>query len=108
MEAALAEMALDDASKEAEDDVDFINEKGMLLLSVFLYWLEQSKYIDEEDVFDMDFESTDDEAAQEDAEVGDKSVQEDEKRQQKVHAFALPIQCYYLKSHCLFRQPAPA
>jgi hypothetical protein len=32
MEAALAEMALDTTGKEVEDDNDFINDKGSLLI----------------------------------------------------------------------------
>ncbi|KAG6840715.1 hypothetical protein C0991_004858 [Blastosporella zonata] len=65
MEAALAEMALDTAVESIEDDVDFVNDK------------------DEEDVFGSDFESTDEEAAQEDADIGDKATQEEEKRARK-------------------------
>jgi hypothetical protein len=29
MEAALAELAIDDLTKDAEDDIDFVNDKGM-------------------------------------------------------------------------------
>jgi hypothetical protein len=32
MEAALAEMALDSTEKDAEDDNDFINDKGSLFI----------------------------------------------------------------------------
>jgi len=45
MEAALAEMALDDANKDLEDDKDFIDDKGtryefllLLRLSDILWW----------------------------------------------------------------------
>ncbi|KAG6830852.1 hypothetical protein H0H87_006912 [Tephrocybe sp. NHM501043] len=65
MEAALAEMALDVTPESMEDDVDFVNDK------------------DEEDVFGSDFESTDEEAAQEDADAGDKTAQEEDKRARK-------------------------
>ncbi|KAJ6620133.1 YL1 nuclear protein-domain-containing protein [Mycena sp. CBHHK59/15] len=65
MEAALAEMALDDSMNDGEDDMDFTNDK------------------DEEDVFDADFESTDEEAAQVDEETGEKAAQEEEKRAKK-------------------------
>ncbi|KAI6043793.1 YL1 nuclear protein-domain-containing protein [Pisolithus marmoratus] len=63
MELALAELALDD-TPEIEDDVDFIDDK------------------EEEDVFESDFMSTDEEAAQED-QAGDKEVQETEKRERQ-------------------------
>ncbi|KAF5376895.1 hypothetical protein D9615_007200 [Tricholomella constricta] len=65
MEAALAEMALDTTADTVEEDQDFVNDK------------------DEEDVFGSDFESTDEEAAQEDIDVGDKAVQEEERRARK-------------------------
>ncbi|KAF8060864.1 YL1 nuclear protein-domain-containing protein [Lyophyllum atratum] len=65
MEAALAEMALDNTAEAMEDDQDFVNDK------------------DEEDVFGSDFESTDEEAAQEDLDAGDKTVQEEERRARK-------------------------
>ncbi|KAG5643812.1 hypothetical protein DXG03_009588 [Asterophora parasitica] len=58
-------MALDTTIESIEDDKDFVNDK------------------DEEDVFGSDFESTDEEAAQEDAEAGDKAVQEEERRARK-------------------------
>ncbi|KAF9466890.1 YL1 nuclear protein-domain-containing protein [Collybia nuda] len=67
MEAALAEMALDTTEKEADDDVDFISGK------------------DEEDVFESDFESTDEEEAQGDAEAGERVVHEEEKRARKTN-----------------------
>ncbi|OAX40472.1 hypothetical protein K503DRAFT_848945 [Rhizopogon vinicolor AM-OR11-026] len=61
MEAALAELAVEEVN-EAEEDVDFVNDK------------------DEEDVFESDFASTDEEAAGEDVDTGDKVVQDEEKR----------------------------
>ncbi|KAJ8590910.1 hypothetical protein M405DRAFT_765714 [Rhizopogon salebrosus TDB-379] len=61
MEAALAELAVEQVN-EAEEDVDFIDDK------------------DEEDVFESDFASTDEEAAAEDIDAGDKAVQDEEKR----------------------------
>ncbi|KAG5636002.1 hypothetical protein H0H81_009429 [Sphagnurus paluster] len=65
MEAALAEMALDTAMDAIEDDQDFVNDK------------------DEEDVFGSDFESTDEEAAQEEVEAGDRAVLDEERRARK-------------------------
>ncbi|KAG6874140.1 hypothetical protein C0995_005557 [Termitomyces sp. Mi166 len=65
MEAALAEMALDTTVDSVDDDQDFVNDK------------------EEEDVFGSDFESTDEEAAQEDADAGEKVVQDEEKRARK-------------------------
>lgn len=85
MEAALAEMALDDASRDLDDDNDFVNDKGIyhspgniitLISSVFLS--------DEQDMFESDFESTDEEAARDGTEIGDKDVQEEEKRERRV------------------------
>ncbi|KAJ6513450.1 YL1 nuclear protein-domain-containing protein [Mycena sanguinolenta] len=64
MEAAMAEMELDGSLKEPEEDADYTNDK------------------DEEDIFDDDFESTDEEAADEAA--GELAAQEDEKRARKV------------------------
>lgn len=45
MEAALAEMALEDASKDLDDDKDFVNDKGMgklhcINLTIFLNHLD--------------------------------------------------------------------
>lgn len=37
MEAALAEMALDTTEKDMEDDIDFINDKGSLLIPSFTF-----------------------------------------------------------------------
>ncbi|KAG6829901.1 hypothetical protein H0H92_003034 [Tricholoma furcatifolium] len=63
MAAALAEMALETTADSLEDDVDFVNDK------------------EEEDLPVSDFESTDEEA--EDADAGDKAVQEEDKRSRK-------------------------
>ncbi|KAI5997401.1 YL1 nuclear protein-domain-containing protein [Pisolithus albus] len=63
MELALAELALEE-TPEVEDDADFIIER------------------EEEDVFESDFMSTDEEAAQEDH-AGDKEVQEAERRERQ-------------------------
>ncbi|OCH94217.1 hypothetical protein OBBRIDRAFT_770274 [Obba rivulosa] len=66
MEAALAEFRAEDIGVDADDDVDFNIQK------------------DEEDVFGSDFESTDEEAAQEDVDmVAEKVVREEEKRSRK-------------------------
>jgi hypothetical protein len=35
MEAALAELALEDLSKDADDDVDFVNDKGKSIYFFF-------------------------------------------------------------------------
>lgn len=37
MEAALAEMALDEASKDLDDDKEFVNEKGMCIALIFCW-----------------------------------------------------------------------
>ena len=39
MEAALAEMALDTAEKEGDDDNDFVNDKGLVVSSCNLHML---------------------------------------------------------------------
>jgi vacuolar protein sorting-associated protein 72 len=41
-------------------------------------------YLDEEDVFESDFASTDEEAVAEDIDAGDKAVQDEEKRVRRV------------------------
>ncbi|KAI0294748.1 YL1 nuclear protein-domain-containing protein, partial [Russula brevipes] len=66
MEAALAELSIDDVKDEA-DDKDFVVVK------------------DEEDVFESDFESTDDEAeaVQEIPDSGEKQVRAEERREKK-------------------------
>ncbi|KAG1741783.1 YL1 nuclear protein-domain-containing protein [Suillus paluster] len=61
MEAALAELAVEEIN-EAEEDIDFVNDK------------------DEEDIFESDFASTDEEAAAEDVDTGEKAVEDEEKR----------------------------
>ncbi|KZP28229.1 hypothetical protein FIBSPDRAFT_817483 [Athelia psychrophila] len=66
MEAALAELGLEDLTKDIEDDKDFFVEK------------------EEEDIFGSDFESTDEETAQVDADAGEKGVDEEEQRARKV------------------------
>ncbi|KAJ7903730.1 YL1 nuclear protein-domain-containing protein [Mycena olivaceomarginata] len=63
MEAAMAEMELDE-TKDGEEDADYTNDK------------------DEEDIFDADFESTDEEAQDNEA-VGELATQEEEKRARK-------------------------
>ncbi|KAF9007929.1 YL1 nuclear protein-domain-containing protein [Cyathus striatus] len=65
MAAALAEMALEEGNKDLDDDKEFVVEKF------------------EEDAFESDFESTDEEAASHDVDVGEKEVQEEEKRARK-------------------------
>ncbi|KAK7468373.1 hypothetical protein VKT23_002889 [Stygiomarasmius scandens] len=65
MEAALAEMALEEQNKDPDDDKDFVVEKF------------------EEDAFESDFESTDEEAAQEEAEGGEKEVQDAERKEKR-------------------------
>ncbi|EDR08134.1 uncharacterized protein LACBIDRAFT_297882 [Laccaria bicolor S238N-H82] len=62
MEAALAEMALDDADKDLEDDKEFVDDK------------------EEQDVFGSDFESTDEEAEQQGVDAGETMIQEEEQR----------------------------
>ncbi|KAJ6544854.1 YL1 nuclear protein-domain-containing protein [Mycena vulgaris] len=67
MEAAMAEMELDESMKDGEDDADYTSGK------------------DEEDIFDADFESTDEEAQDEEL-TGEMAAQEEEKRARKARA----------------------
>jgi len=62
MEAALAEMNIDDLMQDVEEDVDFISKVG-----------------EEEDAFESDFASTEEEA-EEDEEAGEKRIEEEEKQ----------------------------
>ncbi|KAF9554770.1 YL1-domain-containing protein [Agrocybe pediades] len=64
MEAALAEMALED-SKDLDDDKEFVNDKV------------------EEDEFGSDFQSTDEEAEQETQDVGEAEVINEERRERR-------------------------
>jgi vacuolar protein sorting-associated protein 72 len=83
MEAALAEMAIDTIGKDVEDDIEFVNDKGLLLSRLFTLESPHWGIVDEEDVFESDFESTDEEAAKEDEEAGDRAVQDEEKKARK-------------------------
>ncbi|KAK0196869.1 YL1 nuclear protein-domain-containing protein [Armillaria mellea] len=64
MEAALAEMSIDDSVKDLDDDVEFSVDKY------------------EEDIFESDFESTDEEA-QDEGTAGDQEVLDEEKQARK-------------------------
>ena len=83
MEAALAELSIEEVKDEV-DDKDFIVVRGMwsILILPFLTIL-----ADEEDVFESDFESTDDdaEAAQQASDAGERQVIVEERREKKVH-----------------------
>ncbi|KJA21855.1 hypothetical protein HYPSUDRAFT_41485 [Hypholoma sublateritium FD-334 SS-4] len=65
MEAALAEIALDDMNKDMDDDNDFVDDKV------------------EEDIFGSDFESTDEEAERIVEEAGETEVVNEERRTKK-------------------------
>lgn len=66
MQVALAEVVAEDPAKDVEDDIDFLDEK------------------DEQDVFESDFESTDEEEeADGSGDAGDKEVYEEERRERK-------------------------
>ncbi|PPQ78808.1 hypothetical protein CVT25_010677 [Psilocybe cyanescens] len=86
MEAALAEMALDDANKDLDDDNDFVNDKGMLdngrLYSKYLT-VQAHNPLDEEDIFGSDFESTDEEAEKQANEAGENEVINEERMVKK-------------------------
>ena len=83
MEAALAEMSIDDLMQDVEEDVDFIS-KGVFFIflgptHLFIIYL---LLADEEDMFESDFASTDEEAGEDEA--GEKALEEEEKRAKKV------------------------
>ena len=90
MEAALAEMAFDDA-KDVEDDNDFVNDKGavirLLSWSYFLIFI-----LVEEDIFGSDFESTDEEAEKV-GETGENEIIYEERRIRKVRLASFFIWC---------------
>lgn len=65
MQAALAEVVAEE-SKDQEDDMDFAIEK------------------DEQDVFESDFESTDEEVEGHEEDTGEKQVDEEERRERNV------------------------
>ena len=81
MEAALAEIAFDDA-KDVEDDNDFVNDKGAVI-RLFLLVVISDFHPVEEDIFGSDFESTDDEAEKV-GEAGENEVIYEERRIRKV------------------------
>jgi hypothetical protein len=85
MEAALAELTIEDV-KDETDDRDFIIVRGEYPLHIPH---SPSLHIvaDEEDVFESDFESTDEEVetAQQTADAGERRVREEERKEKKVH-----------------------
>lgn len=59
----------------------------MIHLKVFLCIESWLYFVDEEDIFGSDFESTDEETAQVDVDAGDKAVDEEERRARKVDLY---------------------
>jgi len=84
MEAALAELSIEDVKDEA-DDRDFIIVKGEYSLHI-PYTHSLHIVADEEDVFGSDFESTDSEAetARQTADAGERQVRAEERKEKKV------------------------
>ena len=82
MEAALAELSVEDVKDEA-DDKDFVIVKGYN--STFICDLFNTS-TDEEDIFGSDFESTDEEAeaAQKTPDAGEGLVRAEERKEKKV------------------------
>ena len=94
MELALAEFAREDSTVELDDDIDFEELKGDTyphLLRPRPLTIDSG--LDEEEIFDSDFMSTDEDEAQDD-ETSEKRIQEEEKRSRKVSS----CQCYFLPS----------
>ncbi|KIL62205.1 hypothetical protein M378DRAFT_81541 [Amanita muscaria Koide BX008] len=65
MQAAFAEINIEDVANDMDEDRDFVDDK------------------EQEDVFESDFESTDEEATQSELITGEKEVQDEEKRSRK-------------------------
>lgn len=86
MEAALAEFRAEDVGMDIEGDVDFVIEKGKPCCTVRTSSrLTLQARIDEEDAFESDFESTDEEANQEDVDyAAEKMIIHEERSMQKV------------------------
>jgi hypothetical protein len=84
MEAALAELAIEDVKDEG-DDKDFIIVRGEYSLHIG-HSPSLRIVADEEDVFESDFESTDEEpeAAQQTADAGETRVRAEERKEKKV------------------------
>jgi hypothetical protein len=84
MEAALAELNIEDVKDEA-DDKDFIIVRGEYSHHI-PHSLSLHIVADEEDVFESDFESTDEEAeiAQQTADAGERQVRAEERKEKKV------------------------
>jgi len=83
MEAALAELSIEDMKDE--DDKDFIIVRGVYSLRI-PHTLSLHIIADEEDVFESDFESTDEEAetVQQTADAGERQVRTEERKEKKV------------------------
>lgn len=85
MEAALAELSIEDVKDEA-DDKDFIIVRGEYSLHI-PHTLSLHIAADEEDVFGSDFESTDEEAdtvALQTADAGERQLRAEERKEKKV------------------------
>ena len=84
MEAALAELTIEDEKDEA-DDKDFFIIRGGYSLNI-PHTHSSHIVVDEEDVFASDFESTDEEAetVQQTADAGERQVWAEERKEKKV------------------------
>lgn len=88
MEAALAEMALDDI-KDVEDDNDFVNDKGTVVwLTSICSWFLIFIPVEEDILFASDFESTDEEAEKVVGEAGENEIIDEERRIRKVNVIS--------------------
>lgn len=65
MEEALLQFVMEEQNQDAEEDADFVRPE------------------DEAEIFDSDFQSTDDEAQPEEEGGGEKAIHEEEKREQR-------------------------
>lgn len=85
MEAALAEMNIDDLMQDVEEDVDFISKGTVRYRFLSLCLLAHKIHVvgEEEDAFESDFASTEEEV-EEDEEAGEKRIEEEEKQARRV------------------------
>lgn len=87
MELALAELVIEEP-QDPEEDIDFVVDKGTFFPHShhISSGLSDFDAVEEEDVFESDFASTDEEAAREDVDEEDRATREEERRERKVRA----------------------
>lgn len=85
MAAALAEFREEELGQDVEEDADFEIVIGVNSSNRSHYFHAKEVFADERDAFGSDFESTDEEGAQEDVDAtAEKMVHEEERKRRKV------------------------